>query len=238
MMAQTKKALCYFIMGKTTEALAMVNIILKLDDAERMNYERGMPNSYSRLKTEFEKGKMFATAEELKSFTDKSRVAIIVADYYYEMEQWKEAADRYGRIDWEMRKHLNLKACAYLDFMLGNCTVMTEHNDDKALKYFGKFRNEYRNTPTYPRAMMAMFMAYQNKGEYDKALNTLKEIQRKAPRSEWGKRAYYHQGELLYARGQNKEAQEIFEVCLKQCADTWLARGAGQYLEKIKDGEK
>ena len=85
---------------------------------------------------------------------------------------------------------------------------------------------------------MAMFMAYQNKGEYDKALNTLKEIQRKAPKSECGKRAYYHQGEFLYAKGQKKKAQEIFEMCLKRCADTWLARGAGQYLEKIKAGEE
>ena len=79
MMAQTRKALCYFIMGKTKEALEMVNIILEVDDAERMNYEQGMPNSYSRLKTEFEQGRMFATAEELKSFSGKAWVAIIVA---------------------------------------------------------------------------------------------------------------------------------------------------------------
>jgi|GEM_PF-2239675 len=238
MMAQTKKALCSFIMGKTKEALEMLNVILDVDLAERANYQQGMPNSYSRLKAEFEQGRMYATAEELKSFTGKVRVAIMVADYYYEMEQRKEAAQRYFRIDREMRKDLNLKARAYLDYMLGNCTLVTEYNNDKALTFYEKFRYEYRNTPTWPRAMMATFTAYQNKGEYDKALNTLKEIQRKAPKSEWGKRAYYHQGEFLYARGQKKKAQEIFEVCLKRYADTWLARGAGQYLEKIKAKEE
>ncbi|MFH1477228.1 MAG: hypothetical protein ABIH24_07040 [Verrucomicrobiota bacterium] len=238
MMAQTKKALCYFIMGKTKEALKLVNIILEVDDAERMNYERGMPNSYSRLKTEFEAGKMFATAEELKSFTGKAKVAIIVADYYFEMEQWQEAAERYGRIDREMRKGLNLKARAYLDFMLGNCAVMTERNYDKALEYFGKFRNEYRNTPTWPRAMRASCVVYQNKHEYDKVLNTLKQIYRRMPDTECGKRAYYDQGEFLYAIGQKKEAQKIFAVCQKKYADTWMARGAGQYLEKIKAGEE
>ncbi|MFH1968804.1 MAG: hypothetical protein ABIJ53_00640 [Verrucomicrobiota bacterium] len=238
MMAQTKKALCYFIMGKTKEALEMLDVILDVDLAERMNYERGKPNSYSRLKAEFEQGRMFATAEELKSFADKARVAIMVADYYYEMEQWQEAAERYKRIDREMRKHLNLKARAYLDFMLGKCTVMTEHNDDKALKYFVKFRQEYRNTPTWPRAMMAIFMAYQNKCEDDKAFNTLKAIQRRIPKTEWGQQAYYYQGEFLYSRGQKKEAQEIFETCQKKFAGTWLARGAGQYLESIKAKEE
>ncbi|MCX6992031.1 MAG: hypothetical protein NT011_02690 [Kiritimatiellaeota bacterium] len=237
MMAQTKKALCYFIMGKTKEALEMVNIILEVDDAERANYKEGMPNSYSRLKAEFAQGRIFATAEELKSFNGKARVAIMVADYYYEMEQWKEAAERYGQIDREMRKDLNLKARAYLDFMLGNCVVMTEHNDDKALKYFEKFRQEYRNTPTWPRAMMASFMVYQNKCEYDKAMSTLKDVYQKMPDTEWGKRAYYHQGEFLYATGRPEDAQKIFETCLKRYEGTWLASGAGQYLERIKAKE-
>jgi len=238
MIAQTRKALCYFIMGKTKEALEMVNVILDVDLAERMNYEQGMPNSYSRLKAEFEQGRMYATAEELKSFSGKARVAIMVADYYYEMEQRKEAAQRYSRIDREMRKDLNLKARAYLDYMLGNCALVTEYNNDKALAFYKKFGQEYRNTPTWPRAMMAIFTAYQNKGEYDKALNILKGIQRRMPDTEWGKQAYYHQGEFLYARDQKKESQKIFETCLQKYAGTWLARGAGQYLEKIKAGEE
>jgi sec-independent protein translocase protein TatA len=78
---------------------------------------------------------------------------------YYEMEQWKEAAERYGWLDREMRNHLNLKARADLDFMPGNCAVMAEHDYDKVLKYFSKFKNEYRNTPTstinhYPLLMI------------------------------------------------------------------------------------
>jgi len=85
---------------------------------------------------------------------------------------------------------------------------------------------------------MASFMAYQNKCEYDKAKRTLKDVYRKMPNTEWGKRAYYHQGEFLFSRGQNKKAQEIFEMCQKKYAGTWLARGAGQYLEKIKAGEE
>lgn len=238
MMAQTKKALCYFIMGKKDEALALLNIILEADETERTNYERGMPNSYSRLKADFEQGRMFATADELKSFGGKTRVAIMVADYYYEMEQWKEATQRYSRIDRQMRRDLNLKARAYLDFMLGNCTMMVEQNDDKALKYYGKFRNEYKGAPTWPRAMLAIFAAYQNKSEYDAALNTLKAICRRMPDSEWGKRAYYHQAEFLYSRGQKKEAQKVFEICAEKYAGTWLARGAGQYLEKIKTGKE
>ena len=131
-----------------------------------------------------------------------------------------------------------MKARAYLDFMLGNCTVMTEHNCDKALKYFNKFRHEYRNTPTWPRAMRASCVVYQNKREYDKVLNTLKEIYRRMPNTEWGKRAYYHQGEFLFSRGQKKEAQKIFITCQKKYMGTWLARGAGQYLEMIKTGEE
>lgn len=238
MMAQTKKALCLFIMGKSKDAIGLLNIILDVDYAERMLRDQGMPNSYSRLKAEFEQGRMFATAEELKSFTGKSRPAIMVADYYYEIEQWQEAAERFRRIDREMRKGLSLKARAYLDFMLGNCAMITENNGDKALKYFSKFMDEYKNTPTWPRAMMAIFSVYQNKGEFDKALNTLKEVQRRMPDAESGKMAYYHQGEFLYAKGRKTEAQKIFETCQKKYAATWLARGAGQYLEMIKTKEE
>ncbi|MDD5482638.1 MAG: tetratricopeptide repeat protein, partial [Kiritimatiellae bacterium] len=97
---------------------------------------------------------------------------------------------------------------------------------------------EYRNTPTWPRAIMAGFMIYQNKGQDDKALAALKDVHRRFPDTEWGKRAYYHQGEFLYAKGQKKESQKIFAACQKKYTDTWLARGASQYLEKIKAGEK
>ena len=43
---------------------------------------------------------------------------------------------------------------------------------------------------------------------------------------------------FLYAIGQKKEAQKIFAVCQKKYADTWLARGASQYLEEIKSGKE
>ena len=84
---------------------------------------------------------------------------------------------------------------------------------------------------------MAAFMAYQNKGEYDKALKALIAIHQRLPNTEWGKRAYYHQGEFLYAAGQLKDAQKIFETCLQKYNSTWLARGAAQYLEMIESKE-
>lgn len=233
-LAHTKYALCCYMKGNTEEAVKHVGIIPHVDEAERRSFETGWPNSYSRLKAEFEQGRMFATKEELSSFEGEARTAIMVADYYYEIEQWREAAKRYRDIDRTMRRKLSKNARAYLDFMLANSLRLVEKDRVGSLAYLHKFRDEYKDTPTWPRGMFALFNVYEYTAGYeDKALGVLKEVHNRMPDDKMGKRAYYHQGEYLYGKGRYNEAREIFEECLVRYEGTWLARGAGQYLERI-----
>ena len=132
-----------------------------------------------------------------------------------------------------MRNSLNVSARAYLDFMLANIALILDRNTSQALEYLKEFGGKYKNTPTWPRVMMVYFTICQNQGENEEALRTLQILHKRMPDKESGKRAYYHQGELLFAKGHIPEATEIFEDCVKKYKGTWLARGASQYLAKI-----
>jgi len=233
MMARAKRSLCHFIMGDRNKALEGLDIILQVDDTERGSYRVGMPNSYSRLKAEFEQGRMFATQEELMAFKGDARTALLVAEYYFEIEQWNEAKRRYERIDRNIRGRLKLSACAYLDFMLGNCALMTG-NTEAALQQYKKFETVYKKTPTWPRAMFNIFNVYQFIPEKKaEGLTYLRQVHARMPDTDLGQRAYYHEGEFWYANGNPDRAKPIFLECEKEYKGTWLARGAGQYLAKI-----
>lgn len=100
-----------------------------------------MPNSYSRLNADFNQARMFATSEELTNFKGKIRTAVIVGDYYYEMEDWDKAFDIYTYYDRKFGDKLNLRARAYMDYDLGNLYLIKE-NDKKGLEYLSKFEGK------------------------------------------------------------------------------------------------
>lgn len=234
MMAKTKRALCRFISGDRKKALEDLDIILQADEKERGAYQAGMPNSYSRLKSEFEAGRMFCTPEELAAFTGIERTALLVAEYYFELEKWEEAKRHYERLDKTLRPQLNRRACAYLDFMLGNCALMAGHQGE-ALKQFQKFETVYRRTPTWPRAMFGLYNLYQYIPEKKtEALAYLRKIHTEMPDTEFGQRAYFHEGEFWYANGKPDKAKPIFQECRKKYKGTWLEKGSEHYLAKME----
>ena len=238
MMARTRRGLCHFIRGEKAPALEDIRIILEVDEAELAARRTGFPNSYSRLKAEFEQGRMFATREELDLFKGRERTALMVAEYYFEIEDWQTAARLYRKFNRENRDRLGLAAKAYLDYQLGNCALMGEGDRTEAYELFLRFDKTYAHTPTWPRAMMSLFSLAQSRpGGQDAALGYLQRISKRLPSSTWGREAVYHQAEYLFVRGNFPAARKLFETCLEKEKGSWMARGSEQYLEKIRKGD-
>lgn len=232
-----KRAFLLFLLGDKKTAISLLDVILKLDKSERQLYKKGWPNTYSRLKAEFEQDRLFATTEDLKHFKGKLRTAIMVADFYYEIEQWDEAARRYREFDSKWGSKLDLTARAYLDLMLGY-TANTTKRRNEAWKYFKKFETNkrYERTPSWPRAMFTLFTMYQSEPKTrKKGLRCLQLVAKKRKGTAIGDRAYYHQGEFYFAFGHYDKAKTVFLNCQDKFKGTWLARGAGQYLSKIEE---
>ena len=171
-------------------------------------------------------------------FKGRERPALMVAEYYFEIEDWQTAARLYRKFNREHRDRLSLAAKAYLDYQLGNCALMADGDRGQAYELFLRFDKTYARTPTWPRAMMSLFSLAQSRPEaQEAAVGYLQRISKRMPESKWGREAYYHQGEYFFVSGNVQAARKIFETCLARDKGTWLARGSEQYLEKIRKGD-
>lgn len=241
MMAQTRLAFCLFVDGKKEEAIPLLDIILESDPTEREFQKTGWPNSYARFKAEFEADCLFATKEDLKHFKGKAKLAIMIADYYYELEQWGEAAKRYRRFAKEFGEKLDTTAEAYITLMLG-FSESTMRSRDKALSYFQKFEGEegkkYRKTPSWSRAMFVLFTFYQNKPETrPKAIKCLDDVRKYSNSDKDKQEAHLFQGIMCYSFGDFKEARKIFQDCIKKYKGTHAGRAASNFMKSIEKKE-
>ena len=232
-MAGTKLALAYFLDGRTTEAVDELWVITALDETEERQWKVGLPNSYSRLRGGFEEGRLFATQEDIRHFRGTAKIQLLIADYYYELEQWHEAKRRYARIHEEHYDRLDTTAKAYLDLVRAHCEMLTG-GSKTAFPMFKKFETQYRNTPSWDRAMSVLFSYYQNKPEtYDKAADALLQIYDKMPDTAKGRHTLVMLGVFYHCKGRYGEAVKTFELCLEKCPE--YAKSVTDYLAEAKN---
>ncbi|RMD81204.1 MAG: hypothetical protein D6820_05540, partial [Lentisphaerae bacterium] len=226
-----------FLLGEKDAAIKKLDLILKLDPFERRFYEMGWPNTYSRLRAEFEEGRMFATQEDLKHFKGKLRTAIMAADLYYEMERWEDARERYVRFDRKYGKRLDRVARAYVDLMLA-FSASTTRRKTEAYRRFSAFESEkrYYGTPSWPRAMFWLATYYQNKPETrPHAIKCLRRVYETIPKSETGGKALLTIGLYYYNFGDFEKAHEHLQACLREYPGTWMAKGAQNILRALRE---
>ena len=138
MMASTKRALTRFIMGDKEMAQKLIKVILEVDSEELAAAKNGEPNSFFRLRYEFNHDRMFALTEDLKHFKGKMKTQLLVAEYYYEIEQLDKAHQLYRKFDRDWGDGLDTVARAYLDMMLGRAAWYDNKRED-ALHYLVAF---------------------------------------------------------------------------------------------------
>lgn len=235
MMCGTKMGFCFFILGEKEQALKEIEIILEVDETERAFHNKGWPSNYGRLRDEFIADRLFATKEDLANFKGKMKTQLMVADYYYEMEQWGEAIIRYREFDRQHGDKLNTIARAYIDLMLGYCA---QHEKDyaTALTYFGKFETDrsYYNTPSWERALITLAVHYQNRKEtHNRTIELWHKVIKKQGNTENGWYSRLNFGTFYYSWKYYDEAEVIYKDILKNCKIDWIRRGATQWMEKL-----
>lgn len=81
-------SLCFFIQGKKDKALNAAKAVLAYEPLERKMYQEKRPNSYQRLLRAYNLGWFRCLPAELKLFRTKQRTAVILGDFYYEVEDY------------------------------------------------------------------------------------------------------------------------------------------------------
>ena len=224
-------------MGDKETAQELVKVILEVDQVERELFENKLPNSFSRLNSEFTKDRLYATKEDLKHFKGKIKTQIMVADYYYEIEQWDEAYRRYREFERDNGDKLDTVARAYLDMMLG-AAAWDEGKREEALKYLRGFEenDKYLATPSWPRAQDFIVCIYQSKPETrDRCVDILKRVIKYHGNTKEGIVAQIDLGNFYFAFKRDKEAKEVFEQIVNKKVDPGYIFVANDFLKKIAE---
>lgn len=79
-------SLCFFMKGDYDQALKAARAVVLYEPLEKMFYNSGQRNSYSRLVKYYKRKWMYAEPEEIKCFSDKLKTALILGDFYYAVE--------------------------------------------------------------------------------------------------------------------------------------------------------
>ena len=235
LMASTKRALALYIAGDKETALELIKVILELDPEERALAQKGWPNSYARLRDEIKHDRMFATKEELSHFKGKMKTQLMVADYYYEIEQWGEAYRRYRRFDREHGAELDTGARAYLDMMLG-MAAWDEGRREEAQRLFESFLNErkYARTASWPRVLNLLATFYQGRPETrEKTIDVRMKLIKHYGDSREGWKQKLALGTYHYVWKHPGEARAVFTDILDKCKDENICYCAKEWLAKM-----
>lgn len=153
--AHVQRALCRFLAGRSEEAVADLDAILRYDAADRQLTERNLPSNYLRLRDGFRSGRLYATPAELGEFKGKALPKIVQAEVLFETEQWDAAIAAYDSIAGDQTLSLSKGARAYLDYVRA-CAYVFAGKRDQATRFMTGFSGPtatYRKTITYWRSL-------------------------------------------------------------------------------------
>jgi len=138
-------SLCFFIKGDQEQALNATKAILKYEPLEKMFYQKGAPNSYNRLYQGYKKGWLCTPPDQLSLFQNRKKLAVILGDFYFEIEDEEKCrkirermlAEKYGSLNREQEAcaRYKLAEIAYRQFDFE--TVKSILNDFTLNKYKG-----------------------------------------------------------------------------------------------------
>jgi tetratricopeptide (TPR) repeat protein len=244
MITKTHRSLCYFILSVFKEskeyrkrALQDIKVITEVDKKDAKLTEQNRPSNYLRLRDGYRLGKLFAKKYELNLFSSKKKLltALLVGDFHYEIERWSDAESAYKRLVQRFGKRsLSHAQKAYLNFVLANCAGM-QGNRDKARKMLSGFKNEFKHTPTFPRAML-VYASYLNDSK--KKYEALKLVIEKVPEHPMSNQALLNLGKHFLADGEFERAQTMFRRASRSSDAKWRSRGAENAMELIEKIQK
>lgn len=243
MMTRARRALCHFMLGDKEAALADLEVIREVDGYDRERSDAGMLSNYGRLTDGVERGRFFATEEELALFEGKARVMLLLAEWDFEMERWPEAEARYREI-WKQSgegRRINSDQAAYLRYVLACCRRMAG-DDAGARDLVAPFlEGRYRRSPTFARAVMLAAALTPEIERKEALLRGLYEAYADEPgqsaRGKVAREALFVLGQYLYSHSRYEAARAAFEEVRSVSDRAWVKRAAGTYLKMVKDAQ-
>jgi tetratricopeptide (TPR) repeat protein len=208
------------VQGKLDEARVQFERYRKLDELGRAT-ERAWGASFSARMdwnlTE-NRGCLRATPAEAAAFVNpKRRLAMFIADYAYEQEQFEEAERQYRRLmDGEFGK-LSAAEEAYVYTALAFCAGWRD-SSNKAAELLSVFEKKWQATPSAPIALMAcgnyLVQNAPTRKKREAAIRYYDLLVQRYPDSAHAERALYRGGELAYILGNKEDARRRFKLYL------------------------
>ncbi|MDR0608619.1 MAG: hypothetical protein LBG58_00740 [Planctomycetaceae bacterium] len=123
-----------------------------------------------------QKGSLYATPEEMTSFKDsKRRLAILIADLFYESEQHQKALSIYQRLENRELGTLSKNELAYVIFGIFNCFCWNKNIDE--IVYIESRFKLFAETPSKSRIIFAYANRLASSPNFDRIFKSIKVFQ-------------------------------------------------------------
>jgi len=216
-----------FYRGKHDEALAQFTKAFEMNPDMQRQFHGTLGNFHRRLQIACRVKFLLARSEELETFNPEEKLRFMLADFYALWEKWEPAERIYHEFLNDTRSSKAVKACALR--ALGEAEQYQERWVE-AKKYFQKIVDEYGQTPSAQRAMLAL--AQDSTDPMEQRAERFMAAHALNPNSEDGEVALYRIGFMYYANNKPKESIEALERFVRRYPHSRYMEFAKHYIEK------
>ncbi|MDR0605116.1 MAG: hypothetical protein LBG80_12510, partial [Bacteroidales bacterium] len=164
-----------------------------------------------------QKGSLYATPEEMASFKDtKRRIAILIADLFYESEQHQKALLIYQRLENRELGTLSKNEMAYVMLAVFSCFCWNK--DINEIKYIESRSKLFKGTPSESRAIIgyANRISVENDQKYIfKALQCYLLLSEHSPIISYKEASSFMVGKIYERLGENAKYQQNLTLALE-----------------------
>ncbi|MBN1225321.1 MAG: tetratricopeptide repeat protein, partial [Candidatus Aminicenantes bacterium] len=231
-------SLCFFIKGDKEQALKAAKAVIMFEPLERMMYDSRQPNSYTRLIRGYQLGWMRCMPQELALFSDKLRTAVLLGDFYYEIEDEErcEAVRRrlaeglLGRLnhDQEASAKYRLAEILYRMFRVQEAKILLLELTGK--KYKGAYRS--------PDALIGLgniYSAAPGRENLVEAIRCYESAVSVAGTPHHEQTAMYYLASAYREDGRPKDALQTYRRLLKKYPAGTYIKLIEKYINKIEE---
>jgi tetratricopeptide (TPR) repeat protein len=237
-----KLGLVEFMDGHYKEAEASWKMLRDIDPYFASEESKGWGSVVVRLiwNIKYNNGCLYATPEEMKCFTSpRMKLAVYLADLAYENEEHAKAETLYKEILSGRKGKLTCNQEAYITYALANCCAY-QWKDSEADRLLSKFDNEFKRTPSTPRAWLMMgnraTKRFAPGSESEKVgFGYYTRLYKEFPKTEQAQSALYFMGWQLLQGKRPEKAKQVFTLYLRDYSSGKWAKAAKSKLIEIDE---
>jgi len=216
-------SLCYFIQSNKEKAIHYIKSAIELEPYEKILLKADKPNSFSRLLNGYHKGWLRTPPEELNLFSDKLKTAVILGDFYYEIEDEEKCYTIRKNIFQKFYGNLTTKQEGSARCRLAEIMFRKGDKLEKIAKILKAFESgKFKASPAFPKAMIALgniyYMKKHLKDNFVSYLSSAISCYEQAAKNAKGldkQTALFYLGNAYRSNGEFKKAEKTYKTVLK-----------------------